>query len=240
MRCMPLATDGGASIWMTRSIAPMSIPSSSEEVATRPRIWPAFRRSSTSIRCGRASEPWCERTRTSPASSFSALASRSAIRRLLTKMSVERCALIKFEESRVDRGPDCRAHRSLAMRGRSGSPPAGRSWPCPRPGLRFSDRAASSPTYRRWRRSRYCGAAGGGDADAAPPRKRATSSSGRCVADSPMRCSGAAPAGRIASSRSSDIARCAPRLVGTSAWISSTITVSTARSASRAFEVNSR
>ena len=33
MRCMPLATDGGASIWITRSIAPMSMPSSSDEVA---------------------------------------------------------------------------------------------------------------------------------------------------------------------------------------------------------------
>ena len=74
----------------------------------------------------------------------------------------------------------------------------------------------------------------------APPRKRATSSSGRCVAERPMRCSGAAPAGRIASRRSSDSDRCAPRLVGTSAWISSMITVSTARSASRAFDVRSR
>ena len=34
MRCRPLATDGGASIWTTRSIAPMSMPSSSDEVAT--------------------------------------------------------------------------------------------------------------------------------------------------------------------------------------------------------------
>ena len=35
MRCMPLATEGGASIWMTRSTAPMSMPSSSVEVAQR-------------------------------------------------------------------------------------------------------------------------------------------------------------------------------------------------------------
>ena len=34
MRCIPLATDGGASIWITRSMAPMSMPSSSDEVAT--------------------------------------------------------------------------------------------------------------------------------------------------------------------------------------------------------------
>ena len=34
MRCSPAATLGGASIWTTRSIAPMSIPSSRLEVAT--------------------------------------------------------------------------------------------------------------------------------------------------------------------------------------------------------------
>ena len=88
---MPLATDGGASIWMTRSMAPMSIPSSSDEVATSPRICPAFSLSSISIRCGRASEPWCARTSGSPASSLTAAASRSATRRLFTKMSVDRC-----------------------------------------------------------------------------------------------------------------------------------------------------
>ncbi len=34
MRWSPPATDGGASIWITRSMAPMSMPSSSDEVAT--------------------------------------------------------------------------------------------------------------------------------------------------------------------------------------------------------------
>src|SRR2546426_416994 len=34
-RCIPLATEGGASIWMTRSMAPMSMPSSSEDVDAR-------------------------------------------------------------------------------------------------------------------------------------------------------------------------------------------------------------
>jgi hypothetical protein len=55
-----------------------------------------------------------------------------------------------------------------------------------------------------------------------PVRKRATSSIGFCVADSPMRTSGR-PAS--ASSRCNDSARCAPRLFGASAWISSTMTV---------------
>ncbi len=91
MRCRPLATDGGASICTTRSIAPMSMPSSSEDVATRPRSRPSFSASSMSTRCGRASDPWWARTRGSPASSFSAAARRSATRRLLTKISVEVC-----------------------------------------------------------------------------------------------------------------------------------------------------
>ena len=70
-----------------------------------------------------------------------------------------------------------------------------------------------------------------------PPRYRATSSSGRCVAESPIRCSGPSAS---ASRRSIDRARWAPRLVGTSAWISSMIRVSRLRNASRAFEVSSR
>ena len=86
----------------------MSMPSSSDEVATSARSAPALSRSSTSTRCGRAIEPWCERTSVSPASSFSAPASRSARRRLLTKISVERCARIRFEQPRMDRRPDRR------------------------------------------------------------------------------------------------------------------------------------
>ena len=34
MRCRPLATEPGDSTWITRSTAPMSMPSSSETVAT--------------------------------------------------------------------------------------------------------------------------------------------------------------------------------------------------------------
>ena len=70
-----------------------------------------------------------------------------------------------------------------------------------------------------------------------PPRKRATSSIGRTVADRPMRWAGSSSS---SSSRSSDSARCAPRLVPATACTSSTITVSTPRSASRACEVSIR
>ena len=45
-----------------------------------------------SLRCGAATLPWCARTRTSPASSLTAPEIRSARRRLLTKMMVERWA----------------------------------------------------------------------------------------------------------------------------------------------------
>ena len=73
----------------------------------------------------------------------------------------------------------------------------------------------------------------------APPRNDATTSAGLTVADRPMRCAGARP-GSSASSRSRDRARCAPRLLPASACTSSTMTVSTLRSTSRALEVSSR
>jgi hypothetical protein len=78
---------------------------------------------------------------------------------------------------------------------------------------------------------------GRGPSGVCPPRNRAISSSGRCVADRPMRCGGRSA---IASRRSSDSARCAPRFVGANAWISSTMTVSTLRSTSRACDVSIR
>ena len=70
-----------------------------------------------------------------------------------------------------------------------------------------------------------------------PPRNRATSSSGRWVADRPMRCGERVV---ISSSRSSDRERWAPRLVGARAWISSTITVSTPVNVSAADDVSIR
>ncbi len=72
----------------------MSMPSSSDEVATIARSVPAFRASSTSSRCSRASDPWWARTSSSPARSFSRVASRSARRRAFTNTIVDRCARI--------------------------------------------------------------------------------------------------------------------------------------------------
>ncbi len=45
-RCRPLATEGGASTWITRSTAPMSMPSSRLDVATTHRNRPDLRSSS--------------------------------------------------------------------------------------------------------------------------------------------------------------------------------------------------
>ena len=92
IRCIPLATEIGVSIWITRSTAPMSIPSSSVEVATRALSSPALSASSIRCRSSRAIEPWWARAISSPARSLSAVASRSARRRAFTNRIVERCA----------------------------------------------------------------------------------------------------------------------------------------------------
>ena len=70
-----------------------------------------------------------------------------------------------------------------------------------------------------------------------PARKRSTSLTGLTVADNPMRCAGESS---NASSRSSVTARCAPRFVPATAWISSTMTYSTPRRRSRALLVRRR
>ena len=70
----------------------MSIPSSSELVATRHFSRPDFSSSSISVRASRDSDPWWERATSSSARSFSRSASRSARRRLLTNTIVELCS----------------------------------------------------------------------------------------------------------------------------------------------------
>ena len=70
-----------------------------------------------------------------------------------------------------------------------------------------------------------------------PTRKRPTSSSGFCVALSPIRCTSRSA---TSASRSSVIARCAPRLVCATAWISSTITHSVPSKIFRAWLVSIR
>ena len=61
IRCRPRVTDFGDSTWITRSTAPMSMPSSREEVATRQGSWPDLSISSTSVRSSWEREPWWAR-----------------------------------------------------------------------------------------------------------------------------------------------------------------------------------
>ena len=139
----------------------------------------------------------------------------------------------ELQDPRVDRRARCSCAPPGPRRVRRAAPRAG--WPrrggsCPRRARRPGARAACA---RRRRRSSPVerGPAAPVALGSRPPRKAATADSGRCVADRPMRCGGVRAS---ASSRSSESARCAPRLVPASAWISSTMTHSTLRSASRA------
>ena len=87
----------------------MSMPSSSDEVATRQGSVPALSRSSMTTRSSRASEPWWARaisrggspraSASCAARSLSRSAMRSAARRLLTNTSVERCSRTRRSSS---------------------------------------------------------------------------------------------------------------------------------------------
>jgi hypothetical protein len=71
------------------------------------------------------------------------------MRRLLTKISVDWCAPHQLEQARMDGRPDRRPRDRRRTPGRSGCRLPGPSSPCPRRGLRWSGRDASSPRCRR-------------------------------------------------------------------------------------------
>ena len=144
------------------------------------------------------------------------------------------------DQLRVDRRPD-RSGRARRRRARTRCRPPGRGGrrrrapPCRRPA-----RSPRSPSGVRVPASAIV--TGRTTPPASwPPRKRAISDKrplGRREADAlqpPPRARS-----RAASSRSSESARCAPRLVAAIAWISSTITVRTPSSTDRAREVSIR
>ena len=197
-RCRNTAMERGEPSWQTRSISPISIPSSREAVATRALSSPRFNRCSAFRRCSFARLPWWAVTFSSPTRSARARAARSARRRVFTKISVVLCLPIKSASR-----PYNSCHTSPAITASRGES--------------VSSRAISICLV--WPRSRMLQWT-----SRLPTRNRAISSMGLCVADKPMRtgvCSASA------SSRSSDNARCAPRLFGARAWISSTITLRT-------------
>ena len=179
-------------------MSPMSMPSSSELVATSAGSRPDLRSSSIRSRCSRAIEPWCAWTSSSPASSLSAPARRSARRREFTKMSVERCERMSSRiwgwiAGQID-------ERWTAVTG-----PGGISAGSPRRAM--SSTGTSTRSSRVFLRPASSTRTGRGTPSSRPPRNRAISSRGRCVAERPTRCSFFAPRPRSSSSRSSVRAR---------------------------------
>ena len=131
------------------------------------------------VRAGDVGRHGVGRAGSSPASSFSRTARRSAPRRLFTKMIVERCCLHQLEQLGVDRGPD-RA-------------PGGRA--VERGGIELDARVGLAHVLHRHLdlQVERLAQAGVDDRAVAPGARRGsgpTSSSGRWVADSPMRCTG--------------------------------------------------
>ena len=90
-RWMSVAMRWGDPIWHTRSTLPMSMPSSSDAVATSTRSWPCLRRVSASSRDSFDKLPWCAATASSPRRSLRWRARRSAILRVFTNTMVVRC-----------------------------------------------------------------------------------------------------------------------------------------------------
>ena len=236
----PDATDGGASICTTRSTAPMSIPSSSEDVATiagsssalqpvldlealLPRDRAVVRERDLLARClvQRGGEP----LREPPAVDED---HRRAVR------------ADELDETRVDRRPD------RAARGRSGGGSARRLEDlaqrdsCPRRGPRPSASnalrlpASTISTGRGFAQRRVC----------RPARRRRegapTSSSGRWVAERPMRWRGRPRRSQRFEPLEREEEVRAALASPTSEWISSTMTVSTESSISRADDVRRR
>ena len=201
-RCRKVAIERGEPSWQTSSTSPMSMPSSSEAVATSTFSSPFFRRCSAFRRSSFAILPWWAMTFSAPSSSDRWRAARSAMRRVLTKMSVVRCS----RAIRASRAYTC-CHTSVDMTAASGEDGTSIA--------RSRGRMCPASTIAQ---SSCVSVATPGE----PTRKRAMASTGFWVADSPTRTGGLSV---NAASRSSDNARWLPRLFDASAWISSTMTV---------------
>ena len=144
------------------------------------------------------------------------------------------CAPDELEDARVDRRPD-------AVRGRRGR---GRAARLLSSGRTSPSAAMSSTGTTTWSSSGLRAPASTiatSRPGPTPPRNPAIASSGRWVADRPIRWSGGRSAAREgARAARGESARWAPRLVPAIAWTSSTMTCSTPRSTSRAWLVSSR
>ena len=182
----------------------MSMPSSRDEVAISAFSSPAFSRVSAPRRCSFERLPWWQATCSAPMRSARKRVARSARRRLLTKMSVVRCAWISSASWSYSSSQTSFAMTaSSGERGSSSARSRSRTWPV----STISTSASRLPT-----------------------RKRAIASSGFTVAERPTR-TGGRP--QSASSRSSESIRCEPRLLPATECSSSTITLLTLFSIAR-------
>ena len=162
----------GEPTWHTSSTGPMSMPSSSEAVATKARSSPARRRSSTRSRRSLDRLPWWAATSSAPSRSPSRWASRSDIRRVLTNTRVVRwprtCSAIWSMTS-----PNCSVDATAPSSLPGTSTERWRSRRCPQSTIAVG---CDSP-----------------DSGSMPVRSSATRSIGRWVAERPMRCGRRSP-----------------------------------------------
>ena len=106
MRWRPRATEVGLSTWITRSTAPMSIPSSRLDVATRAGSRPAFSSSSISRRCSLAMRAVVGADELFAGELVQAL--REALREAPAVDEDDGAAMLadQLQDPRVDGGPD--------------------------------------------------------------------------------------------------------------------------------------
>ena len=162
----------GEPSWQTSSTGPMSMPSSSEAVATSTRRSPARRRSSTRSRRSFERLPWWAATCPSPSLSSSRCATRSASRRVFEKTSVVRCLLDLARDLVEQLAPLLAGRDRLQLAGRHDDLEIERAAVADvddragRPALRVR---AAGPFSDQQARDRLDRALGGGEADARRP-----------------------------------------------------------------------
>ena len=251
---------GGASICTTRSMAPMSMPSSSEEVATSARSCAGLERV-LDLDALLARERAVVRAHERLARQLVERAGEPLGQAAAVDEDQRRAVRAdQLEQARVDRGPDRGAHRALrrraagdvgpgvpivAMSSTGTSTAASSAFGCRASTIVTGRYATGACSARELVVQRFATSPASPAAASWCARVRAAGASlglPRRAAEEPRDFVERALRGRepdalqrrrpvSASSRSSESARCAPRLVGTSAWISSMMTVSTERSA---------
>ena len=168
-RCSSVAIRCGEPIWQTRSTAPMSMPSSSDAVATSAFSVPALSRDSASNRRSFERLPWWAVTASSPSRSLSSWRQRVRQGAACSRTPASSDA----PESTRSGGRSTRPTTSFDITASSDdcgiSTSSSIARRCPSSTMAQSARPASSTP-------------------AVPTRNRATSSIGFCVADRPMRC----------------------------------------------------